>query len=70
MKPAQSIEKILETNMGGGGGLWSPAANTECYIILKTTDSLPSDSGHKTCQCCAVFMIIRHQLSFIPCLFG
>ena len=46
---------------GPRGVLWSPAANTECYIFLKTTDSLPSDSGHKTCQSCAVFMIIRHQ---------
>ena len=55
---------------GPRGVLWSPAANTECYIFLKTTDSLPSDSGHKTCQTCAVFMIIRHQLSLIPYIFG
>ena len=51
---------------GPRGVLWSPAANTECYIFLKTTDSLPSDSGHTTCQSCAVFMIIIHQLSLIP----
>ena len=50
--------------------LWSPAANTDCYIFLKTSDSLPSDSGHKNCQSCAVFMIIRHQLSLIPYIFG
>ena len=47
---------------GPRGVLWSPAANTECYIFLKTSDSLPTDSGHQTWQTCAVSMIIRHQL--------
>ena len=64
------FSRVKDVVQGPRGVLWSPAANTECYIFLKTTDSLPSDSGHKSYQSCAVFMINRHQFPIIPYIFG